>query len=125
MSFEDKAKALLLLKDSLGAFYENQKKTLLDQVLRLPPSEAAPVLGNLLQCSFIDPAELAALTTQLVLGGASSPSSTSSPPPPPPSPLTEEKGKEKVDAATAAHSTWTRDTNLLSIVAALLAGAWS
>jgi hypothetical protein len=69
-SFEDKAQALLTLKGNLGPFFDEQKKQLLDQLLKsgLPFPDVALLLKKLMDVSFIDGKELADLTTKLIAG---------------------------------------------------------
>ena len=67
MSFEERAKALLLLKDSLGPFYDEQKTCVLEEVLSLPIQECAPILSSLVACQFITPQELSELLTRKTL----------------------------------------------------------
>ena len=44
MSFLERAQTILLLKESLGEFYEEQKQAILVDVLALPLPEAAPLI---------------------------------------------------------------------------------
>ncbi|KAL6057492.1 Eukaryotic peptide chain release factor GTP-binding subunit [Balamuthia mandrillaris] len=63
---EEQAKALLLLKDGLGPFYNDQKEALLAPVLALPLAKAAPLLARLVAIGFLESTELASLTSRLL-----------------------------------------------------------
>lgn len=78
--YEDKCAALTLLRDTLGAFYDDQKKQLLDKFVSegVPLATAAQFLKGLVQKSFIDTNELAHYTTRLLSLGTSSEKKTAS-----------------------------------------------
>src|SRR5690242_8745976 len=88
-AFEDKAKALLLLKENLGDIFKLQKDAVIEQVLtaQLPLADAALILKKFQEIGFIDTPELAQLTTK----------SLSNPPIASPVTNNEQKKEEKVE----------------------------
>jgi len=55
---QDKAKALLTLKSALGPHYQEQKDSILNEIVRLPLTEAAEQLDLLSKIGFIEVSEL-------------------------------------------------------------------